>query len=201
MTNRYDDLYQSDKLYWGEKPSKTCDQLIKHYPAKERTKLLVVGCGEGRNAIYLAKQGYNVSAFDLSLAGIDKTKLMAKRNDVSLDAFVADIRDHRLSESLDIIFSTGALHYVEEPIRSELIENYKAHTSVGGLHVLSVFVDDPSLEPAPDAEASAHLWRSGELKSLYSDWLIESEIAEIFDCNSGGKPHQHAVNRIIARTR
>ena len=199
MTNRYDELYKSDKLYWGTTPSKTCDQLIEFYPAKDKAKLLVLGCGEGRNAIYLAKHGYEVRAFDLSPNGIEKTKKLAEKAGVGVEAFVADIREYRLTEPVDLIFCTGALHYLEQKIRSELLENYKAQTNSGGLHVLSVFTDDPSVEPAPDADPNAHLWKQGELASLYSDWQIESASAEIFDCNTGGQPHQHATDRIIAR--
>lgn len=32
-------------------------------------KLLVIGCGEGRNAVFFARNGYEVSAFDLSTKG------------------------------------------------------------------------------------------------------------------------------------
>ena len=38
-----------------------------------------------------------------------------------------------------------------------------------------------------------------ELFTHYHDWLIESCTEEIFDCMSSGIPHQHAVNRVIAR--
>lgn len=199
MTNRYDELYKSDKLYWGEKPSKTCDQVIKFYPAKGKSRLLVPACGQGRNAIYLAKHGYHVSAFDLSPVGIERTKLIAEQNKVSIDAFVADIREYKLPEVFDIIFSTGALHYIEKPLRSEIMNNYKAQTAIGGIHVLSVLINDPAVGPASDAERNAHFWEADELANHYQDWKIEHSVKEIFDCNSGGEPHQHATDRIVAR--
>lgn len=112
---------------------------------------------------------------------------------------MADIRLHRLSETFDVIFSTGALYYIDKPLRSEVMNNYKAQTAIGGIHVLSVLINDPSIEPASDAEPSAHLWASGELESFYQDWKIEHSVKEIFDCDSGGEPHQHATDRIVAR--
>jgi tellurite methyltransferase len=64
---------------------------------------------------------------------------------------------------------------------------------------LSVFVRKPFIAKAPDAEKTAHKWISGELLTYYHDWKIEFCTEEIFNCTSSGVPHQHAVNRIIAR--
>jgi len=60
-------------------------------------------------------------------------------------------------------------------------------------------VEKPFIPRAPDAEATAYLYRSGELMSYYWDWEILYCVEEIFDCMSSGIPHKHAVNRIIAR--
>ena len=49
------------------------------------------------------------------------------------------------------------------------------------------------------AEDTAYTWISGEILTHYRDWKIEWCAEEIFDCMSSGVPHQHAVNRIIAR--
>lgn len=57
----------------------------------------------------------------------------------------------------------------------------------------------PFIEKAPDAEETAHIYKSGELMGYYWDWEILHSIEEIFDCMSSGMPHKHAVNRIIAR--
>ena len=80
-----------------------------------------------------------------------------------------------------------------------MFENYKAHTSSGGLNVFSVFVRKPFIPRAPDADPNAHEWRSGELLGKYHDWRIEWSLEEIFDCMSSGVPHEHCVTRMIAR--
>jgi tellurite methyltransferase len=79
------------------------------------------------------------------------------------------------------------------------LDNYKQSTNPNGIHVFSVFVRKPFIAKAPDAELTAHKWISGELLTHYHDWKIEFCTEEIFDCLSSGIPHQHAVNRIIAR--
>jgi tellurite methyltransferase len=199
MRNPYDDRYNQENYYWGFKPSSTCFRVLQLFPPEKPLRLLDVGCGEGRNAIFFARNGYNVTAFDLSHKGVEKTNALAKRVGVKIDVFEADILQFRLQETYDIIFSTGTFHYIPVELRNEIMANYMGHTSPSGLHALSVFVKKPFIPKAPDAESIANHWESGELFTYYHDWQIEYCTEEIIDCNSSGIPHKHATNRIIAR--
>lgn len=199
MTTIYDEKYQMEGYYWGKRPSSICYKVLELMPPERPVKLLDIGCGEGRNAVFFARNGYQVTAFDLSSAGVEKARRMAEEIGVSLEVFVADLLEFRLKEPFDIFFSTGTLHYIPEELRAEILSNYKQFTSPTGLHVFSVFVRKPFIPRAPDAEETADLWISGELFTHYHDWRIEFCTEEIFDCMSSGVPHQHAVNRVIAR--
>ncbi|MCK4752618.1 MAG: methyltransferase domain-containing protein [Planctomycetes bacterium] len=199
MSNLYDRRYNQQKYYWGVRPSPICFEVLKILPPEKPLKLLDIGCGEGRNAIFFARNGYDVTVFDTSEKGLEKTKMLADKTSVKIKVFNANIKEFRLSEKFDILFSTGVLHYIPKELRSEVFENYKNFTNPGGLNVFSVFVHKPFIEKAPDAEATAHKWLSGELLTYYHDWLIKYCTEEIFDCMSSGKPHKHAVSRIIAR--
>lgn len=199
MNNPYDQRYDQQGYYWGVRPSLVCLEVLKILPPDKRLKLLDIGCGEGRNAVFFARNGYHVSAFDSSEKGIQKAKELAEKASVRLDIFAADIKEFRVSENIDILFSTGVLHYIPKELRNEIFVNYKKLTKPNGLNVFSVFVHKPFIEKAPDAEKTAHKWISGELLTYYHDWKIEYFVEEIFDCMSSGVPHKHAVNRIIAR--
>jgi tellurite methyltransferase len=199
MDNIYDKIYQEKKYYWGLKPSQTCFKVLESMPPIKPLKLLDIGCGEGRNAVFFAKNGYDVTAFDLAEAGIDKTAKLAEENGVKLNVFKADINNYRLTEEFDILFSTGVLHYIPQEIRQEIFLNYKDHTTKNGSHMFSVFVQKPFIAPAPEKEKSAQKWISGELFTYYHDWRIDYCTEEIFDCMSSGIPHQHATNRILAK--
>jgi len=196
---QYDEKYGQESFYWTVRPSAICFDVLKHLPPDRPLKLLDIGCGEGRNAVFFARNGYEVHAFDLSPAGVEKTRRLAAAAGVRVHAFEADLNAFRLQEPFDVLFSTGTLHSSHPSIRQELFDNYKAYTIEGGLNVFSVFVHKPFIARAPDADANAHPWRSGELFTLYHDWKIEWCTEEIFDCMSSGVPHQHAMNRLIAR--
>ncbi len=197
--NPYDEKYNRSSYYWGLTPSPMCFEVLKLMPPDRPRTLLDIGCGEGRNAIFFARNGYQVSAFDLSRKGIEKTLALAERAKVEVRAFQADLIDHRIEEEYDVLFSTGVLHYIPPSLREEIMANYKRATASNGLNVFSVFVHKPFIPPAPDVESNASFWISGELFTHYHDWRIEYCTEDIFDDTSSGVPHQHAMDRVVAR--
>jgi tellurite methyltransferase len=199
MPNPYDERYSRPGFYWGARPSAMCLRVLELLPPERPLRLLDIGCGEGRNAVFFARNGYHVSAFDRSPVGVEKTQRLANDAGVPIEAFVADLASYRPSEPFDVFFSSGVLHYLPPELHSEVLASYREATAPGGLHALSVFVAKPFIAPAPDAEPTAHLWRSGELLSHYADWRIEFTCEEVFDCSSSGIPHQHCISRVVAR--
>lgn len=195
----YDEKYLADFYYWGREPSETAYKVLRMKKPVRPWKLFVVECGEGWNTIFFARNGYEVSAFDLSERGIEKNKRYAEEAGVTINAFTADINEYRLEKDYDFLFSTGALHYIPEELRTEIFRNYKNNTNEGGLHVFSVFVDKPFIGPAPDEEESSRSWISGELMTYYGDVMVEWWTEKLFDGNSGGAEHRHVMDRIAAR--
>ncbi|MFK4303403.1 tellurite methyltransferase [Paenibacillus sp. RC254] len=195
----YEEEYKTQEYYWGTEPNKVCYQVLQFMPPNKHIKLLDIGCGEGKDAVFFARNGYDVTAFDVSDAGIEKTKRLAEKTGVHVNVFKADILDYRLDTHFDVIFSSGVLHYIKPEFRKEIFENYKQYTNPNGLHFLNVFVNKPFIAPPPEKEPNAYKWYSGELLAHYHDWFIEDSSEAIFDCNSSGIPHKHAMTNIFAQ--
>ena len=68
-----------------------CDHGLDH-PA-EGARAIDLGCGEGRNAIWLGMLGWSVTAVDMSAVGIDRGRAMAASNDARVDWIVADLEE------------------------------------------------------------------------------------------------------------
>ncbi len=195
----YEEEYKVPKYYWGVEPNRACYQVLQLMPPTKHLKLLDIGCGEGKDSVFFARNGYDVTAFDIADAGIEKTKKLADKVGVHVNVFKADILDFRLDSHFDILFSSGVLNYINPDYRDEIFSNYKQFTNPNGLHIFNVFVTKPFIAPPPEKESNSYKWHSGELLSHYHDWLIRDSSEVVFDCNSSGIPHKHAMTKIIAQ--
>jgi tellurite methyltransferase len=196
----YEDDYRQAGYFWGIDPNSTCLKTLEIMPPTRPLRLLDIGCGEGKDAVFFARCGYEVTAFDISDAGIEKTKRLAEKARVPVRAFRANLWDYRLSEEYDILYSSGALHYIKPELRDEIMLHYKSHVSKNGLVAFLVTVEKPFVVTPPEKKKHpTYYWKSGELFTYFHDWYIEHGTEYVFDCNSGGIPHRHAVNRLIAR--
>lgn len=197
----YEEIYKQSDYYWGVQPSPLCYRVMEALPPVRPLKLLDIGCGEGKDAVFFAQNGYEVSAFDISAAGVEKTKALAEKRRVQVHVFQANLMDFRLETAFDVIFSSGVLQYILPERRAALMENYIGSTNEGGIHAMNVFVDKPFIAPPPEKEPIFFPWRSGELFLSYTSWEILSCKEMIFDCNSSGIAHQHCMDEIIAQKR
>ena len=109
----YDDRYKKDEYFWGLQPNETCYEIMRLKPPTKPLKVLDIGCGEGKDAVFFARNGYKVTAFDLSKDGIEKGKRLAEQTGTHVDFFQADLNDYRLQDNYDIIFSSGVFDYMK----------------------------------------------------------------------------------------
>ena len=198
-TTNYEERYKRDGFYWGVVPNRMCFEIMRIKPPVTPLRLLDMCCGEGKDAVFFANNGYIVSAFDIAESGLNKGQKLAEANGCPISFFTADIRDFIPDNEFDIIYTSGGLLYLTNAQRREMIDTYKKKTAPGGLHAMNVFVDKPFIPRAPDSEDSEHYWKSGELFSYYHDWYFRFTEAEyIFDCNSSGTQHKHCMDTLIA---
>lgn len=117
----YERRYAEDGYYWGAEPNAMCYEVLRLRPPVRPLRLLDIGCGEGQDAVFFAKNGYIVSAFDVADAGLDKAKRLADARGADVNFFKADLREFHPDHSFDIIFSSGALHYLAPGLRGEIL--------------------------------------------------------------------------------
>jgi 2-polyprenyl-3-methyl-5-hydroxy-6-metoxy-1,4-benzoquinol methylase len=103
-----------------------------------------LGCGEGRNAIWLSLLGWSVTAIDMSAVGVDRGRAMAAAQDVDVDWIVADIEQWDLGSSAwDLV----VLVYVHWPTaqRLPLMDRLVDAIAPGG-HLVVVGHDRTNIE-------------------------------------------------------
>ncbi len=195
---QYEKFYEAEDYYWGKEPADFLERLIALKPPRRGMKILDIGCGEGKDAVYMAKKGYTVTAFDLTEAGIEKTKKYAAETGVKINAYVDDINTFETDERFDIIYSSGTLQYLFDDKIASFFEKIQKMTNPHGLNYFNVFVRKTFITDAPDWDKEEKLWETGALFTWYADWKIHYLDETIFDCHSCDTPHQHCMDSILA---
>jgi SAM-dependent methyltransferase len=84
----WDERYSSEEYVYGKEPNEFLVAMKSHIP---KGRVLCIGEGEGRNAVYLAQQGYEVTGVDASSVGLAKAQRLAKERDVDVSIVVKDL--------------------------------------------------------------------------------------------------------------
>ena len=197
IRTNYEKWYEGDGYYWGTEPARFCDELIALCPPSKDKKVLDIGCGEGKDAVYMATKGYTVTAFDLTENGIRKTLRLAEEQGTTVNAYVDDINTFKTDEQFDIIYSSGTIQYLFEENKKAFFEKLGRITKKNGFVFFNVFVDKPFLELPPDWDKEEKMWRPGELFSYFPDWKFHRIDEVIFEDNSNGIPHYHCMDTIV----
>lgn len=95
--NSWNQCYAADDYYFGTEPN---DLLLQHHSVIRRGgDVLCLAEGEGRNAVFLAHEGYRVVAVDQSAVGLQKAKRLAATKGAQIQTVVADLCDYRIEPS------------------------------------------------------------------------------------------------------
>ena len=104
---RWNERYASSGLTWSAGPNALFAEIAAEIlPGRA----LDVATGEGRNALWLASQGWQVDAIDFSDVGIDKGRHIAAERSLELNWIVADVNTHAFAESVYDLVAVLYLH-------------------------------------------------------------------------------------------
>jgi len=172
---KWNKRYNTKEYIYGKEPVKFLKDNIN---ILTRGKALVLAMGEGRNAIFLAENGFDVDGCDISEVAVEKSKLLAARSNVQLNAFVADLEKYKIAPNkYDLI---TCIYYTQR----NLIPQIKDGLKKGGMVLFETYTID-QLKYGTDASGPknpAYLLKRNELLDLFRDFHIlyyrEGEIAD-----------------------
>ena len=178
-------------------PTADVEEFYEMFP--RNADVLDVGCGEGRNSIFLAKLENRVEAFDISENGIKKAVKIAEHEKTPVTFFTCDLGVVVFKKEYDMILSHGVLHLPVKEVRDKFIQDMQVHTKAGGFNVIRIFTN--RLPATPDNAPFTHsLFDVGELPAKYAGWeIVHHEEGTFTDSHPGDIHHEHAYERIIAR--
>ncbi|MFJ8455591.1 class I SAM-dependent methyltransferase [Bacillus paramycoides] len=89
MSNFWNDRYKSDDYFYGEEPNTFIQEQA--FRLTNHNKVIAFAEGEGRNAVFLTRQGHEVTAIDYSEEGLEKTKKLAEKHNVNVHTKKVDL--------------------------------------------------------------------------------------------------------------
>ncbi len=128
----WDKKYGKTVYIYGKRPSKFLSENYKILPSAGT--VLDIGIGEGRNAVFLARMGFDVTGIDISTVAIKKSHLLAKEHGVKLKTILGDLKKYKFTKNrFDIIL---CFYLVDRDLNRRLVEwikpggflIYEAHT-------------------------------------------------------------------------
>lgn len=141
---------------------------------KKSGKLLDLGAGHGRHAIYFAQQGFVVTAAEPSPGLCSVVLDRAKAADLQIAVIQATIDAFQSSSRYDVIVCAMVLHFLNQQEVQSAITMMKDLTMAGGLNVISAYTDQNKVGFMKDNPYGheKYLLKLGELRNLYDGWNI-----------------------------
>jgi SAM-dependent methyltransferase len=93
----WNERYKSEEYAYGIKPNEFLEKNSSLIQAK--SNILCIAEGEGRNAVFLAKQGHKVTAIDFSVEGLNKAQNLAKKENVQITTIQQDLANYQFEEN------------------------------------------------------------------------------------------------------
>lgn len=172
--------YSTEEYVYGTTPN---DFLLEMSHYIKGANVLCLAEGEGRNAVYLAREGYNVFAVDASVVGLEKAENLADESYVNINIQVADLADYEIApETWDGIVSVFC--HLPPKVRKALHRKVVAGLKPGGVLILEAYHPKQLTFKTGGPPEAALMMSLDELKEefdgleFYHDAELDREVSE-----------------------
>lgn len=151
MAYDYDRLYGETRNALGN-PTPVFMDFFDRFD-RDQASVLDVGCGQGRDALFIARRGYRVVGVDISPHGIRDLTVAAEAEGLEIEGVVADLSEYRPSGAFDVVLADRTLHMLPTTVRLGVLRRLLDHTRDGGWMLIA---DEPSNIGAFEAVIADH---------------------------------------------
>jgi SAM-dependent methyltransferase len=159
----WEERYATPEYIYGKEPVGFLKENVGLLP---RGRAIVLAMGEGRNAVFLAEEGFEVEGCDISTNALEKARRLARERGVELRAFQADLEDYQLPrQSYDVV---ACFYYLQR----DLIPQMKRSLRPGGMIIMETYTKDNLRYGFSGPKNPEYLLDTNELLHLFSDLKV-----------------------------
>ncbi|EFH9194688.1 hypothetical protein GEO10_14315 [Escherichia coli] len=192
----------SDENYFTDKYelTRTHSEVLEAVKVVKPGKTLDLGCGNGRNSLYLAANGYDVDAWDknaMSIANVERIKSIENLD--NLHTRVVDLNNLTFDGEYDFILSTVVLMFLEAKTIPGLIANMQRCTKPGGYNLIVAAMDTADY---PCTVGFPFAFKEGELRRYYEGWekvKYNEDVGELHRTDANGNRIKLRFATMLAR--
>ena len=191
-----------DENYFTEKYGLTRTHSDVLYAASliKSGKTLDLGCGNGRNSLYLAANGYDVTAWDKNPMSIQNLLSVRESEGLeNLQAAVKDLNTLTFDGEYDFILSTVVMMFLDANTIPRLIPNMQRCTKPGGYNLIVAAMDTDDF---PCTVGFPFAFKAGELKNYYEGWDLlkyNEDVGELHRTDEHGNRIKLRFATMLAR--
>lgn len=185
--------YASDDYIFGTAPNEfLASQAHLIQPGK---RILAVADGEGRNSVWLAQQGAQVHAVEVSPVALDKARLLARRRGMTVQYEQADLLNWHWPEAEYDLVVAIFIQFASPAQRGPIIAGIRRTLKPGGVLILQGYTPK-QIEFGTGGPGSAeNMYTESLLREWFGDWQI-SHLREHEDLITEGT-HHHGRSALI----
>ena len=189
----WNNKFSRDGFLYGIKPNTFIASKTKLF--SRNSKVLCIGEGEGRNAIFFAKKGFTVTAIDASDIGLSKLRQRAKDENLEIKTICMNLNHWDVSDKYDVIVASYLHMYKDE--RTNLFEKIENSLKDDGYFIGEFFSKKQVNYASGGPKDTDLLYAVEDFKNVFT--LCEKEIKEQVTILDEGKGHQGeaSVIRVI----
>ncbi|TDX20439.1 tellurite resistance methyltransferase TehB [Buttiauxella gaviniae] len=163
-------------------------------------KTLDLGCGSGRNSLYLNQKGFDVTAWDKNPMSISNlNKIIEAEGLKNITADVVDLNTLHFDGEYDFILSTVVMMFLERNTIPGLIANMQRCTKVGGYNLIVAAMDT---EDFPCTVGFPFAFTEAELSHYYAGWELlkyNEDVGELHKTDAEGNRIKLRFATMLAR--
>ncbi len=153
--DRYRQIHSQNLMWFHEEPSQIVNDVIKRYNISPSSKMLEIGCGEGRDAIALLQRGFDLLATDVSQEAVSFCR---EKCPEFADHFnVLDCISGKLDGLFDYVYAVALVHMlVPDSHRNAFYQFVRDHLKPDGIALICT-MGDGNIERGTDIERAFEL--------------------------------------------